>query len=120
MARRPVRSRLRLMARLLLSPLPAPRREGPADAQATYYGEQIRAGLAADNPDLLVLDREFETQSIDPMFLEPESGLAWVDAPRKTLELVVGSQSPFEAASAVAYLLGDAEAAVKPARININ
>ena len=67
-----------------------------------------------------MLDREFETQSVDPMFLEPESGLAWFDAPRKTLELVVGSQSPFEAASAVAYLLGDAEAAVKPARINMN
>jgi hypothetical protein len=32
---------------------------GPADAQATYYGEQIRAGLAAVNPDVLVLDREF-------------------------------------------------------------
>ena len=31
-------------------------------------------------PDLLVLDREFETQSVDPMFLEPESGLAWYDS----------------------------------------
>ena len=40
--------------------------------------------------------------------------------PRKNLELVVGSQSPFEVASAVAYLLGDAAAAVKPARINLN
>ncbi len=55
-------------------------REGPADAQASYYGEQIRAGLAADNPDLLVLDRKFETQSVDPMFLEPESGLGWYNA----------------------------------------
>jgi CO/xanthine dehydrogenase Mo-binding subunit len=54
------------------------------------------------------------------MFLEPESGLAWFDGPRKTLELVVGSQSPFEVASAVAYLLGEAEAAVKPVRINTN
>ena len=32
-----------------------------------------------NNPALLVLDREFETQSVDPMFLEPESGLAWYD-----------------------------------------
>ena len=98
--------------------LPIP--TGQAYAEAAEHGERIRAELAADNPALLVLDREFETQSVDPMFLEPESGLAWFDAPRKTLELVVGSQSPFEAASAVAYLLGDAEAAVKPARINMN
>ena len=26
-----------------------------------------------------MLDREFETQSVDPMFLEPECGLAWYD-----------------------------------------
>ena len=32
-----------------------------------------------NNPTLLVLDREFETQSVDPMFLEPESGLGWYD-----------------------------------------
>ena len=32
---------------------------------------------------LLVLDRSFETQSVDPMFLEPECGLAWYDAKSK-------------------------------------
>jgi CO/xanthine dehydrogenase Mo-binding subunit len=92
-------------------------RDGPADAQATYYGEQIRAGLGADNPGLLVLDREFETQSIDPMFLEPESGLGWYNAGAKTLELVLGMQSPYEAAEALAYMLGDTRAAFKPAQI---
>ena len=82
------------------------------------YGEQIRAELAANNPGLLVLDREFETQSVDPMFLEPESGLAWYDAGSKNLELVLGVQSPYEAAESVAYLLGEARAPFKPARIN--
>ena len=90
---------------------------GPADAQATYYGEQIRAGLAADKPDVLVLDRKFETQSIDPMFLEPESGLGWYDADSKKLELVLGMQSPYEAAEALAYMVGDARAPFKPAHI---
>ena len=60
-------------------PLPS----GQAYAEAAAYGEKIRAELAANNPALLVLDREFETQSVDPMFLEPESGLAWYDARRK-------------------------------------
>ena len=63
-------------------------------AEAAGHGEAIRAELAADNPARLVLERQFETQSADPMFLEPESGLAWYDAGRKTLELVVGVQSP--------------------------
>ena len=56
---------------------------GQAYAEAAAYGEQIRAELAANDPALLVLDREFETQSVDPMFLEPESALGWYDARRK-------------------------------------
>jgi CO/xanthine dehydrogenase Mo-binding subunit len=93
---------------------------GQAYAQAATYGEKIRAELAANNPSVLVLDREFETQSVDPMALEPESGLAWYDARRKNLELVVGVQSPYPTASAVAYLLGNAQAAFRPAHINTN
>ncbi|MFZ0236887.1 MAG: molybdopterin cofactor-binding domain-containing protein, partial [Xanthobacteraceae bacterium] len=87
-------------------------------AEAAGYGEDIRAELAADNPARLVLERQFETQSADPMFLEPESGLAWYDAGRKNLELVVGVQSPYDAAESVAFLLGEADAAHKPARVN--
>jgi hypothetical protein len=54
--------------------LPTP--TGQAYAEAATYGEKIRAELAGNNPAVLMLDREFETQSVDPMFLEPESGLA--------------------------------------------
>ena len=96
--------------------LPIP--TGRAYAKGAAYGEQIRAELAASNPALLVLDREFETQSVDPMFLEPECGLAWYDADRKNLELVLGVQSPYEAADSVAFLLGKARANFKPAHIN--
>src|SRR5262249_53112236 len=93
---------------------------GQAYAEAAPYGEQIRAELAANNPALLVLDREFETQSVAPMALEPENGLAWYDARRKKLELVVGVQWPYEAAESIAYLLGDAQAGLKPTHINTN
>jgi CO/xanthine dehydrogenase Mo-binding subunit len=94
---------------------------GPAGRpylKAATYGEQIRAELAAGNPAVLVLDREFETQSVDPMFLEPECGLAWYETGRKELALVVGTQSPYEAAESVAFLLGKASAPFKPTRIN--
>ena len=67
---------------------------------------------------MLVLDREFETQSVDPMSLEPEAGLAWYDPGRKSLELVLGVQSPYEIGTAIAYLLGEARGEFKPARIN--
>jgi CO/xanthine dehydrogenase Mo-binding subunit len=92
--------------------------QGQADAKASFYGEQTRAELAANNPDLLVLDREFETQSVDPMFLEPEAGLAWYDASGRMLELVVGGQSPQETTESLAHLLGEASAELKPAQIH--
>lgn len=96
----------------------APLPKGSGYAKATMHGEKIRAELAADNPALLVLDREFETQSVDPVFLEPESGLAWYDSASRKLELVVGSQSPYETAESIAYMLGEARAPFKPARID--
>lgn len=91
---------------------------GAGYAKAAIHGEQIRAELAADNPGLLVLDREFDTQSVDPMFLEPEAGLAWFDKKSAKLELVLGVQSPYEATESLAYLLGQAQAAFRPAQIN--
>jgi CO/xanthine dehydrogenase Mo-binding subunit len=93
------------------------KRTGGANAGASYYGDRIRAELAANNPDVLMLDREFVTQSIDPMFLEPECGLGWYNAAMRDLELVLGVQSPYECATSVAYLLGRARGGLKPARI---
>ncbi|MBA2401707.1 MAG: molybdopterin-dependent oxidoreductase, partial [Bradyrhizobium sp.] len=87
-------------------------------SKAAVYGEQIRDELAAKNPNLLVLDREFDTQSVDPMFLEPEAGLAWYNSKSESLEIVLGVQSPYEAAESIGYLLGKAQAPFKPARIN--
>jgi CO/xanthine dehydrogenase Mo-binding subunit len=85
---------------------------------AAVYGEQIRAELDAKNPALLVLDRTFETQSVDPVFLEPECGLGWYNKKNEGLELVLGSQSPYEAAESIAFLLGKARAPFKPAHVN--
>lgn len=97
---------------------PLPSAEGADYAKGATYGEEIRRSLATPEPGLLVLDRTFETQSVDPMFLEPECGLAWYEPRAKTLEIVLGVQSPYEAASALALLLGEAQPELKPARIN--
>ena len=95
--------------------------ERAAYAEAASYGEKIRAELAAKNPALLVLDREFETQSVDPMALEPESGLAWYDAGRKNLNLVISVQSPAEMATAIAHPARQRRRRpFRPAHINTN
>jgi CO/xanthine dehydrogenase Mo-binding subunit len=98
--------------------LPIP--TGESYAEAADFGAKIRTELASSYPALLVLERQFETQSVDPMFLEPESGLAWYDSMGKTLALVVGVQSPYEAAESVAYLLGEADPKFRPAHIDMN
>jgi CO/xanthine dehydrogenase Mo-binding subunit len=99
-------------------PLPIP--AGTAYAEAADIGAKIRAELASNDPAVLVLERQFDTQSVDPMFLEPESGLSWYDSSGKALALVVGVQSPYEAAESVAFLLGEAEAKFRPAHIDVN
>lgn len=86
--------------------------------EAARHGEAIRAELAADNPDTLMLDREFTTQSVDPMFLEPEAGIGWYDDLSGKLELVLGVQSPYEAAESIEFLLGNASKPFKPTSIN--
>jgi CO/xanthine dehydrogenase Mo-binding subunit len=102
--------------RPIWAPLPA--EAGPAYAKAATHGERIRAELAAGDPGLMVLDREFETQSVDPMSLEPECGIAWYDPGPKNLEIVIGVQSPYEAATSLAFMLGKASAPFRPAHID--
>jgi CO/xanthine dehydrogenase Mo-binding subunit len=74
-------------------------------SRASFYGDQIRAELDAAGPDRIVLDRAFQTQSIDQVFMEPEAGLAWYDSGAHKLELVIGVQSPQQAAASVATLV---------------
>ncbi len=82
---------------------------GPAGGEDVF--SYARNGWDADyteNADKFrwLIDREIESgkwktystkctmQAMDPMFMEPESGLAWYDARTLTLNLVVGTQSP--------------------------
>lgn len=92
--------------------------KGPEYVKGAKYGEEIRAALAAPDPSALTLDREFETQSVDPMALEPEGGLAWFEPSSKKLELVLSVQSPYDTAESLGHLLGEARPEVKPAHID--
>ncbi|MFI5018824.1 MAG: xanthine dehydrogenase family protein molybdopterin-binding subunit, partial [Dongiales bacterium] len=65
----------------------------PADSEA----RALRAKMAAvfDDPALRQFSGSYTTQVLDPMFMEPESGLAWLEpgAAGATLHLVLGTQS---------------------------
>jgi CO/xanthine dehydrogenase Mo-binding subunit len=97
---------------------PLPVAKGGEYVKGATYGEDIRASLSRNDPAVLTLARDFETQSVDPLFLEPEAGLAWYDPASKDLKLVLGVQSPFEAGSAIAFLLGETDPAFRPKRID--
>ena len=88
-----------------------PSLSGSDGARASYYGDMIRSEIAAAGPDRLVLEQNFQTQSIDQVFMEPEAGLAWYDPSSRKLELVLGVQSPYQAATSVATLVSKAAAA---------
>ncbi len=50
--------------------------------------------LAVGENGWKTLDRTFYTQSTDPVFLEPETGLGWWEEETKSLHIVYGTQSP--------------------------
>ena len=91
--------------------------KGAEYVKGANHGTAIRNEIAKADPAVFVLDRSFETQSIDPMFLEPEAGLGFYEPGTKKLELVLGVQSPFEAASAIATMLGEVSPDFRPAHI---
>jgi CO/xanthine dehydrogenase Mo-binding subunit len=65
-----------------------------ADYNARQYQVDADVRKAIHNSPWLKFSRSFYTQTIDPMFMEPESGLAWYDPAQQQLHLVLGTQSP--------------------------
>ena len=55
----------------------------------------------------------YTTQLIDPMFMEPESGLGWLDPKQQTLHLLIGTQSPQDDANTAVELFKDLEGRFK-------
>ncbi|WP_159804982.1 xanthine dehydrogenase family protein molybdopterin-binding subunit [Litoreibacter roseus] len=61
--------------------------------EADTYRGKIEARLASI-PGLIRQDIQSDMRAMDPMFMEPEAGLAWLDPEKKILRLVLGTQSP--------------------------
>lgn len=66
----------------------------PYNIRARALRERIDARLQAPQPGVLQLGGTYTTQVLDPMFMEPEAGLAWLDRrDGGTLHLVLGTQA---------------------------
>lgn len=63
--------------------------------------------------DWKAYSRAFETQVMDPMFMEPESGLAWYNEKNKSVNLLLGTQSPTGDIQEVAKLFSEKTCAFK-------
>ncbi|HEY8879243.1 MAG TPA: molybdopterin cofactor-binding domain-containing protein [Roseateles sp.] len=66
----------------------------PYNTTAKALRERIDGVLQSPSPAVLHLGGRYSTQVLDPMFMEPEAGLAWLDrAGTGTLHLVLGTQA---------------------------
>ena len=66
----------------------------PFNSRARALRQRIDATLQTQSAGLVQLGGTYSTQVLDPMFMEPEAGLAWLDRSGSgTLNLVLGTQA---------------------------
>ena len=78
---------------------------GKLGEQGMFYANQIKAELDAPPADWLVLERDYNTQSVDTAALEPDNANCWYDAATQELHMVVPAQSPQEVIDSTVEML---------------
>ncbi|GLS91917.1 oxidoreductase [Psychromonas marina] len=67
-------------------------KSGNTGEKGIFYANKLAEDI--EHQDWLVIDRHFQTQSVDPMPLEPEAFNGWYDKFNESLHVVICSQSP--------------------------
>ena len=88
-----------------------PEEPGKRNAEAMLGVKLIDSKLTSGGWRLT--EGTYTTQLIDPMFMEPESGLGWLDPKQQTLHLLIGTQSPKDDANTAVELFKDLEGRFK-------
>ncbi len=91
------------------------------DAMAEQYCRDIKQQIDSnrEHGEWRVYEAAFSTQAMDPMFLEPESGLGWYDLSAATLNLVVGTQSPDGDVHTLIEMFADSTPAIDIETVNL-
>ncbi|WP_211450722.1 xanthine dehydrogenase family protein molybdopterin-binding subunit [Collimonas antrihumi] len=69
---------------------------GKLGGQGMFYAARIQEELDHPPADWLVMERDYNTQSIDTAALEPDNANCWYDSANQALHMVVPTQSPSE------------------------
>lgn len=85
----------------------SPLHEGEKSRRVEHFVQKIEEEIRSSG--WLSLKQSFTTQSVDPLFMEPENGLAWYDSASGTLSLMLGTQSPHEDALAITKFFANAQ-----------
>lgn len=75
---------------------PDGKEHGKLDEQGMFHAAQIQQELDHPPADWLVMERDYNTQSIDTAALEPDNANCWYDSATQSLHMVVPTQSPAE------------------------
>ncbi|MTI08357.1 xanthine dehydrogenase family protein molybdopterin-binding subunit [Curvivirga aplysinae] len=91
------------------------------DSDYTKKSEEYRRQIKLDirSSDWNVYDLEADMPAMDPVFMEPESGIAWYDQKTKTLNMVLGTQSPDGDVTEVLSMLENSQSPIKPTTVNL-
>ena len=88
-----------------------------ADSAAAEYRARIQQDL--DSQGWKIYRHTYATQELDPMFMEPETGLGWYEQSSSTMNLVLGTQSPDECISdTIAMFAGATSFQIKTVVVN--
>ncbi|HWW04199.1 xanthine dehydrogenase family protein molybdopterin-binding subunit [Collimonas sp.] len=78
---------------------------GKLGEQGMFYAAQIQEQLDHPPADWLVMERNYNTQSIDTAALEPDNANCWYDSSSQALHMVVPTQSPGEVVESAIEML---------------
>jgi CO/xanthine dehydrogenase Mo-binding subunit len=90
----------------------------PVDLEAAHWRQKIEDDIRSSGWKTITAN--YETQQLDPMFMEPESGLAWYDRSNATLHLVIGTQSTDECVSDAISMFGAQRCPIKIQSVALN
>jgi len=85
---------------------PAADAAGDGAARAMAAAGEIEREIAEAGDDVLVLTRDYCSQSVDASAMETDNGNCWYDLATGTLRAVIATQSPYEVVEGATILFG--------------